>query len=701
MFERSSKRRILSWLVLSLSATVLAAMPITVVNPSFEADALGDGSISHTITGWQTTSGGGDGVFNPSAAQYPDGLPDGTNVAYTNLPGNFVSQTVTDVVEAGRIYTLRVQVGRKVGESFAGYRVQLRTADDTILAEDDSTQTPAAGEFVPVTVTYRAEAGDPELGEQLKIYLAAPGVQANFDDVHLDVSRDCLERPEGMVGWWPLDEPGPSRSADIIGANDGTHVNGPTPIAGMVDGALSFDGTDDYVEVNDDPDLDVGVSDFSVDLWLRSTDTGGVATLLDKRTKNGGDVRGFHFYLFNGDLGFQLADGGTSSTCSFDPLTSSCTNYVSTVFLADGAWHHVAVTVNRADATGLRFYVDGQEVADFDPTIRPNSLDNAGPLRFGIESSALVGRYAGELDEIELFDRVLTAQEIADLYTVGAEGKCKEFISMDWDVPVCRDADVSRPTSIEICNSGPVDRDYDLTFEPVPAGACSVDGPDTFFLLAPVQTVPPAIALSIPARECREIPFEVLRPPGLNANRLQACFDAVLTNTSTGEEIRERSAIQDWRECCTTGPFRPVTEVPPGGQADAVFSLINTNGAPLTFDYRIEAMPQNRGTEDSRLRLDGQDAGTPATGTVSFGDGEVVDVSVDVSFGSEGSLLVEDLILEVDTGDGVFSALASTRVRARQATDLFKDGFESGDTSAWATTTGESAPSPALGVDDR
>ncbi len=701
MLETSAKQLFLSWLVLSLSATVLVAMPITVVNPSFEADTLSDGGISNSIIGWQTTSGGGDGVFNPSAAQYPDGIPDGVNVAYVNLPGNFVSQTVTDVLEAGRIYTLRVQVGRKVGESFAGYRVQLRTAGDTILAEDDSTQTPAAGEFVPVTVTYRAEAGDPELGEQLKIYLTAPGVQANFDDVHLDVSRACLERPEEMIGWWPLDEPGPSRAADIINANDGTHMNGPTPIAGMVDGALSFDGTDDYVEVADDPVLDMGTSDFSVDFWLRTTDSVGVATVIDKRTNVSGDVRGYSLFLANGDLGFQLADGGTSADCSSNPATSSCTNYVSAAFLADDAWHHVAVTVSRADSMGLRFYVDGQEVASFDPTIRPDSLDNSAPLRFSGVTFSQSLHFAGDLDEIELFRRTLTPQEIADLHAVGAEGKCKEFISMDWDVPVCRDADVSRPTSIEICNGSPLDRDYDLTFEPVPAGACSVDGPDTFFLLDPVQTVPPAIALSIPARECREIPFEVQRPSGLNANRLQACFDAVLTNTSTGEEIRERSSIQDWRECCTTGPFRPVTEVPPGGQADAVFSLINTNGAPLSFDYRIEAMPANGGIEDSRLLLNGQTAGTPATGTVSFGDGEVVDVSVGVSVGSEGSLLPEDLILLVDTGDGVFSALASTRVRARPATDLFKNGFESGDTSAWATTTGGPAPSTGLAADDR
>jgi len=45
-----------------------------------------------------------------------------------------------------------------------------------------------------------------------------------------------------MVAWWTLDERSGTTATDLLGQYNGAHVNGPTPVAGMVDGALSFDG---------------------------------------------------------------------------------------------------------------------------------------------------------------------------------------------------------------------------------------------------------------------------------------------------------------------------------------------------------------------------------------------------------------------------------------------------------------------------
>ncbi|MCP3959178.1 MAG: hypothetical protein GY719_15115 [bacterium] len=184
----SSKAR-LFFLILFISFPYLAplgAEQVPIGNPSFEADALCEGCNAISITGWATSPGGGDGVFNPTAAQYPGGVvPDGENVAYVNLSGNSVRQILTAVLEADRRYTLRVEVGNRLDEAFAGYRVQLR-AGGVVLAEDNSSLTPAPGEFVTSTVTYDATAFDPQLGQPLEIWLLSPGVQANFDQVRLE-----------------------------------------------------------------------------------------------------------------------------------------------------------------------------------------------------------------------------------------------------------------------------------------------------------------------------------------------------------------------------------------------------------------------------------------------------------------------------------------------------------------------------------
>jgi hypothetical protein len=161
---------------------------IPVINPSFEAEVLADGDISHVITGWVTTSGGGDGVFNPTTSHYPGGtVPDGENVAYVNSPGNWVHQTLTAVLEPEISYNLKVEVGNRLDIGFAGYMVQLR-AGGVVLAQDSSFAAPAPGEFATATLTYESTSDDPQLGEALEIWLLAPGVQANFDDVRVDTA---------------------------------------------------------------------------------------------------------------------------------------------------------------------------------------------------------------------------------------------------------------------------------------------------------------------------------------------------------------------------------------------------------------------------------------------------------------------------------------------------------------------------------
>lgn len=171
--------------IFGLGHTV-SAEPIAVDNPSFEADVLGEGGISPTIMDWNTSLGGGDGAFNPTGAQYPPGaIPDGQNVAYANSPGNHVDQALSASLQANSTYTLEVEIGNRLDDPFAGYIVQLQ-AGGVVLAEDNSSQTPGTGEFVTSTVSFTTEASHPQLGQPLEIWLSAPGVQANFDDVRLN-----------------------------------------------------------------------------------------------------------------------------------------------------------------------------------------------------------------------------------------------------------------------------------------------------------------------------------------------------------------------------------------------------------------------------------------------------------------------------------------------------------------------------------
>lgn len=226
----------------------------------------------------------------------------------------------------------------------------------------------------------------------------------------------CVPPPPGMVAWYPFDESSGPTAAEIINSNDGTHVNGPTPFTGMkVANSLRFDGHNDYVEAPTAPELNFGAhQNFSIDFWINTTQVQrGAQVILDKRTWS--PLRGYSVYLHRGRVGLQLADN------------SGYSNYTgnSAAFVADGKWHMVAITVNREKPFG-QIYVDGNPVYSFTPN-RNGSLANSSSLYFG-DSPFTSGNRAlrGVLDEVEIFDRLLTHAEIDAIYNADSAGKCKK-----------------------------------------------------------------------------------------------------------------------------------------------------------------------------------------------------------------------------------------------------------------------------------
>ncbi|MDP2335268.1 MAG: SdrD B-like domain-containing protein [Bacteroidota bacterium] len=226
----------------------------------------------------------------------------------------------------------------------------------------------------------------------------------------------CVEPPSGMVAWWAFDETSGTTATDLAGTNNiGTLTNGPIPVVGKVLKGLHFDGVDDYVEAPDQPELNFGTGDFSFDAWIQTTDDQIYgAELIDKRTVTTNGLVGYSFLLVNGKLSLQLAENWTSYT-----------TYGSQVFVADGKWHHIAITVSRKDQKGILFYLDGVETQYGDPTLHPGPLTNSGPLKIGSQSHMEGYFFNGILDEIELFNRVITKAEIVSIFNAGSSGKCK------------------------------------------------------------------------------------------------------------------------------------------------------------------------------------------------------------------------------------------------------------------------------------
>jgi len=297
---------------------------------------------------------------------------------------------------------------------------------------------PGAANAVTITFTATVSASP---GTQIQNCAQVTNVgdanQANNQSCAMLQVTGCVTPPANMTAWWPLDETSGTTANDLAGvANNGTHVNGPTPTSGIVAGALRFDGVNDHVRVPDHAELDVGTGDFTLDAWVRTTAAQGVVVLVDKRS--GPTPLGYSLFLGNGRLGFQMANGVGSSTCAATPTPGvSCVNYGSptSTLVADGQWHHVAAVVDRANATsGVRLYVDGVQVFSGAPL--GGNLDNASDLYMGVRTPGQGGGgvFPGDLDEGELIKRALTLQEIQALFQARSAGKCKGCIEgMKWN----------------------------------------------------------------------------------------------------------------------------------------------------------------------------------------------------------------------------------------------------------------------------
>ncbi|MCK9374877.1 MAG: PEP-CTERM sorting domain-containing protein [Syntrophobacterales bacterium] len=187
-----------------VAGTALATS-ITIDNYSFETPTLADGAATTgSISGWTLSPSGGGGVWNPTIADYPGGVPDGSNVAYVFQAAETISQITSATVTPNYKYSLQVYVGNDkipVGD----YTIQLvaHGATDVVLAS--ATGTPPTGYFDLVDVPSYTATDPDQYGKPIEIKLLSSSWRLHFDDVQLDgttvpLPSTMLLLGSGLVG---------------------------------------------------------------------------------------------------------------------------------------------------------------------------------------------------------------------------------------------------------------------------------------------------------------------------------------------------------------------------------------------------------------------------------------------------------------------------------------------------------------------
>lgn len=239
--------------------------------------------------------------------------------------------------------------------------------------------------------------------------LPDPGTQYTFT-----IPDTCVPPPPNMVAWWR----GDGNADDSIGGHHGSLLGGATFAPGKVDQGFSFDGTGDYVSVPS-PAGNFGTGDFTIDFWMQ-TSTTGTREIINKRLCGDTSSNGFEVRLNGGSLLVELLRDN-------DPTGS---NVTSGRTYNDGQFHHIAIV--RSGNT-LSIYGDGTlDNSTTDPNVGSTDITNTLPLGIGgggCSDSPPAGdgtaTFAGILDEVELFNRALSEQEISDIFIASSAGKCK------------------------------------------------------------------------------------------------------------------------------------------------------------------------------------------------------------------------------------------------------------------------------------
>lgn len=204
-----------------------------------------------------------------------------------------------------------------------------------------------------------------------------------------------------LIHYWPFN--GNTNDAVTSGTINATNFGATltTDRFGNANKAYSFDGVDDKMNIYPAGNFDEATS-FTFNAWVNTTGTGGSANII--RTENGNGSWGW-FVRFLGNGKIQIWEG---------------TYYTYTVESAnaynDGNWHMVTFVRDVINLRGT-LYVDGNPVCNYTMSNGAQTLTPSWENNYHYLGSYGGGEYfGGKMDEVRLYNKALTAEEVAALY---------------------------------------------------------------------------------------------------------------------------------------------------------------------------------------------------------------------------------------------------------------------------------------------
>jgi len=224
---------------------------------------------------------------------------------------------------------------------------------------------------------------------------------------------------------WPFDEGTGRRTVDAAGDCPG-RVEGATWSPGRLGRALRFDGVDDYVGLPDNNPVWLPVDDFTISFWVyferdKCVSVTQNEVLVDFNAGSSSDPEN--------ELGYIVFRHGENGTFAFQMATMTNTDedLESQVVPDKDRWYHVvAVRQGTLQMIYVNGLLDAWRACSYSPIDFVGGYDD-DKVNIGRYTTSIgVPRYhfKGMLDELMMFDRALTDDEVYRLYRDGGSAGC-------------------------------------------------------------------------------------------------------------------------------------------------------------------------------------------------------------------------------------------------------------------------------------
>jgi hypothetical protein len=205
----------------------------------------------------------------------------------------------------------------------------------------------------------------------------------------------------GLVGWWPFN----GNANDESGNNNNGTVNGATLIAdrfGNANKAYSFDGVNDNITL-----ASVNISnEITLGYWLKIPQTGGGSAIVQN---NPNPPYNTTFQCSNTSTNYQQYLL-YSNTCN---NSQNC--WANSSSLIADQWTYLVYTIDLN--SDVKLYMNGNLIGTYNGINFTNCANLSNNLRFGgVWINSDPQWFDGLLDDIGIWNRALTQQEITDLY---------------------------------------------------------------------------------------------------------------------------------------------------------------------------------------------------------------------------------------------------------------------------------------------